>query len=214
MSLDIRIVMALPDFVLDVDVRLGRRITAISGVSGAGKTTLLNVVAGLARPQAGRIALGDVVFFDKSAGVFLPAHKRRIGYVFQEGRLFPHLDVRKNLVYGQPAGQRAMRDFDDVVSLLGLGSLLARAPDRLSGGERQRVAIGRALLSQPALLLMDEPLAAVDAARRTDILPYLEKLREATGLPILYVSHQEAEIERLADEIVVLDRGLVVEAKR
>ena len=209
MSLDIKVVMALPDFVLDVDVRLGRRITAISGASGAGKTTLLNVVAGLARPQAGRIALGDVVFIDSAAGVFLPAHKRRIGYVFQEGRLFPHLDVRKNLVYGQPAGHRATRDFDDVVALLGLGGLLARGPDRLSGGERQRVAIGRALLSQPALLLMDEPLAAVDAARRTEILPYLEKLREATGLPILYVSHQQAEVERLADEIVVLERGRV-----
>ena len=210
MSLDIKVRLPLPDFTLDVDLRLGRRITAICGVSGAGKTTLLDVVAGLARPQAGRIALGETLFVDTASGIFMPAHRRRIGYVFQEGRLFPHLDVRGNLAYGQRKEAASASDFADVVDLLGLGALLARQPERLSGGERQRVAIGRALLSQPDLLLMDEPLSGLDEARRSEILPYIEKLREAVGLPILYVSHARAEVERLADEIVVLERGRVV----
>jgi molybdate transport system ATP-binding protein len=174
-----------------VSIRAGGGLTAIVGPSGAGKTTLLHLVAGLLRPDAGTIVLGGDVLVDTAGGVFVPADRRRIGYVTQESRLFPHLTVRQNLAYGRwftPAARRRLT-LDAVVDMLDLAALLARRPSRLSGGERQRVALGRALMTSPRLLLLDEPLAAVDVARRQDILPYLDRLRRELALPTLYVTH-------------------------
>src|SRR5579863_6792915 len=186
-------------------------VLALFGRSGAGKTTLVNILAGLVRPDSGRISLAGHLLFDSAAGVDLPPERRRIGCVFQEGRLFPHLDVRGNLLYGRrraPAGESGF-GFEAIVELLGIGHLLDRRPANLSGGEKQRVAIGRALLSKPRLLLLDEPLAALDAERKAEILPFVEKLRDELRLPIVYVSHDAGEILRLADRVLVLDRGLV-----
>ncbi|QOJ32400.1 MAG: molybdenum ABC transporter ATP-binding protein [Gammaproteobacteria bacterium] len=188
-------------------------LVALFGASGSGKTSVVNAVAGLLRPDAGRIALDGEVLFDAAIGVDVPAERRRLGYVFQDSRLFPHLDVRRNLGYGLRRSQGAARiGFDDVVALLGLESLLARRPGGLSGGERQRVAIGRALLAQPRLLLLDEPLASLDAARREEVLPYLERLRDHWRLPMLYVSHQFDEVLRLATHLVLMEQGSVVAA--
>ena len=186
-------------------------LTALFGRSGAGKTTLVNAIAGLFRPDRGRIALDGEALTDTALGIFVPARRRRIGYVFQEGRLFPHLTVRQNLLYGRWLAPRggAPGDIDQVIGLLGLDALLGRRPSTLSGGEKQRVAIGRALLSRPRLLVMDEPLAALDEARKAEILPYIERLRDAAGVPIVYVSHQVAEVARLATTMVVLDDGRV-----
>lgn len=187
-------------------------LTAFFGRSGAGKTTLVNLIAGLAAPRSGRISVGDDVLYDSATRTDLPPERRRIGYVFQEDRLFPHLSVRGNLAYGQrfrrPATGR--RDPGDVIELLDLGGLLDRRPANLSGGERQRVAIGRALLSSPDILLMDEPLASLDSARKSQILPFIERLRDDTGIPIVYVSHAIDEVVRLADTMVVLDKGVTV----
>ncbi|MFT7145604.1 MAG: molybdate transport system ATP-binding protein [Yoonia sp.] len=178
-------------------------LTAIFGPSGSGKTSIVNAVAGLSRPDNGRIVVGDDVLFDSTTGVNLPPHKRRIGYVFQDSRLFPHMTVLRNLRYG---GQH---DEAQVIAVLGLGDLLQRMPAGLSGGERQRVALGRALMCKPQLLLMDEPLAALDAARKAEILPYIERLRDTVKIPILYVSHDMSEVARLATTLVVLSQGQV-----
>jgi molybdate transport system ATP-binding protein len=186
-------------------------VLALFGRSGAGKTTLVNMLAGLLRPDAGRIAIAGRALFDSAAGIDLPPERRRIGYVFQEGRLFPHLSVRTNLLYGHrriPPAERAIK-LPEIVELLGIGHLLARRPANLSGGEKQRVAIGRALLSNPRLLLLDEPLAALDAERKAEILPFIERLRDEIGLPIVYVSHDPTEVLRLADNILLLDQGRV-----
>ncbi len=187
-------------------------ITALFGRSGAGKTSLINLMAGLARPDRGRIALGDRVLFDSERGIDLPPEQRRMGYVFQEGRLFPHLNVRGNLEYGMKrrAGNGHGLSFDRVAGLLDLGHLLERRPGGLSGGEKQRVAIGRALLSNPELLLLDEPLASLDAGRKNEILPFLERLRDDPGIPMIYVSHNMEEIVRLADVMVLISEGRVL----
>ncbi len=187
-------------------------ITAVFGRSGSGKTTLINALAGLLRPKSGRIALDGVTLFDSETGIHVPPERRRVGYVFQDARLFPHLTARSNLLYGAgrlPPADRRTR-FDHVVGLLGIESLLQRRPRQLSGGERQRVAIGRALLSAPRLLLMDEPLASLDAERKAEILPYVERLRAEEHVPIVYVSHAMGEIVRLADSLVLLADGHVV----
>jgi molybdate transport system ATP-binding protein len=202
---------------LDLEVRIvaAGRVLAICGVSGAGKTTLLSLVAGLMKPDAGRIAIDGTVFLDTAAGVDLPVRLRRIGYVFQEPRLFPHLSVAQNLRYGMRFTPKPLRfvDFGAVVALLGLQPLLARRPGRLSGGEKQRVAIGRALLTSPRLLLLDEPLSALDDARRDGILGYIETMRDAFAIPIVFVSHRGSEVERLASDIAVLDRGRLMEMR-
>ena len=188
-----------------------RGVTALFGPSGAGKSSLLAAVAGALRPDRGRIVAGGKLLFDDATGVNLAMERRGAGWVFQDARLFPHLDVRGNLAYGlQRARDRPHRvGFDEVVAVLGIGDLLDRRPRDLSGGERQRVAMGRALLSQPRLLLMDEPLAALDAPRRAEILPFLQRLKSSFELPILYVTHSLSEVMQLADHLVVLDAGRV-----
>jgi len=209
--------------VVDVEKRLGEfsliaafsgetGATALFGPSGAGKTSLANMIAGLLRPDRGRIVVDDVVLFDSTARIDVPAWCRRIGYVFQEGRLFPHLSVHHNLTYGrwmggQPADGAA---FAQAIELLDLGNLLDRRPGKLSGGERQRVAVGRALLMRPRLLLLDEPLASLDAARKQEILPYLKRLRDEAKVPLVYVSHDPAEVKQIATRVVRLDEGRVV----
>ena len=189
-------------------------VTALFGRSGSGKTTLVNVLAGLLAPDSGRICLGDEVLTDTATRISVPAEQRRMGYVFQEARLFPHLSVAGNLRYGERRARRAPRviGFDEVVALLALEPLLARRPRHLSGGERQRVALGRALLSQPRLLLLDEPLSSLDAARREEVLPYLVRLRDRLAIPMVYVSHDIDEVLRLATHVVVLEAGRVVAA--
>ncbi|RNM21901.1 molybdenum ABC transporter ATP-binding protein ModC [Dickeya undicola] len=198
----------LGDLTLSVATQLpANGITAVFGVSGAGKTSLINAIVGLTRPDKGRIQLNDRVLSDRDNGVFLPPEKRRIGYVFQDARLFPHYRVVGNLRYGMAAQMQAQ--FDDIVQLLGIGHLLKRYPLTLSGGEKQRVAIGRALLTAPELLLMDEPLASLDVPRKRELLPYLERLAREVNTPILYVSHSLEEVLRLADKVLVLDKGQV-----
>ena len=186
-------------------------IVAFFGRSGAGKTTLVNMLAGLLRPDAGRIVVDGTVLFDSERGLDLPPERRRLGYVFQEGRLFPHLSVRGNLTYGlrrvAPAERRI--ELDQIVALLGLDALLERRPRDLSGGEKQRVALGRALLANPRLLLLDEPLAALDQPRKEEILPFIERLRDEFAIPIVYVSHAMPEIVRLADTMVLMSEGRV-----
>jgi molybdate transport system ATP-binding protein len=198
-------------FVLDATFDSAGGLTALFGRSGAGKTSLINAIAGLLRPERGHIAVDGEVLTDTARGIFVPPRRRRIGYVFQEGRLFPHLSVRQNLLYGRwfaPKGGRA-GEIEHVIELLGIGALLRRRPANLSGGEKQRVAIGRALLARPRLLVMDEPLASLDEARKGEILPYIERLRDEAGVPIVYVSHQVAEVARLATTMVVLSDGRV-----
>lgn len=203
----------LGDFVLDAGFEAAGGLTALFGRSGAGKTTLINAIAGLVWPAAGRIVLDGEALTDTERRIFVPPHRRQIGYVFQEGRLFPHLNVRRNLLYGRwfaPRREGGAGEFDHVVDLLGLDGLLARHPGNLSGGEKQRVAIGRALLARPRLLVMDEPLASLDEARKSEILPYIERLRDDTGIPIVYVSHSIPEVARLATTMVLLSEGRVV----
>lgn len=199
-------------FSLKVAFRNGAGITALFGRSGAGKSTTLGLIAGLARPDEGRIVLDGRVLADTAEGIFVPSHERRIGVVFQDSHLFPHLGVRQNLLFGRWFAPRRARavEFDAVVETLGIGHLLNRGPGALSGGERQRVAIGRALLSCPRLLLLDEPFAALDVARRLEILPLIETLRDEFKIPIVYVSHVVEEVARLAAWVVVLDDGRVV----
>ncbi|MCY1670422.1 ATP-binding cassette domain-containing protein [Novosphingobium sp. SL115] len=203
MSFEVRVARKLGDAEVAVDFAASDGLTALWGPSGAGKTSVLNMVAGLLKPDAGRIAVGGQVLFDADAGIDVPVQDRRAGYVFQDGRLFPHLRVRDNLIYGADrAGEGALMGLDEAAAFLGIGHLLERWPRSLSGGEAQRVAIGRALLSGPRFLLMDEPLAALDRARREEVLRVIERLRDEVRLPILYVSHDRAEVERLAGMIV------------
>jgi molybdate transport system ATP-binding protein len=211
--IEIDVVASFGEFRIEARIAAKGGALALCGASGAGKTSLLNIVAGLVRPQSGRVAVDGLVLLDTAAGVDMTPRRRRIGYVFQEARLFPHLTVEQNLRYGRQFTAAANRwvDFDSVTSLLGVGPLLARRPDRLSGGEIQRVAIGRALLMCPRLLLLDEPLAALDDARRMDILGYIEKMRDAFSIPIIFVSHRLSEVERLASDIAVIECGRLVE---
>ena len=196
------------DHQLEIDLQIpAKGITAIFGVSGAGKTSLINAISGLTQPQRGRIELNDRLLFDAEQKVALPPEKRRIGYVFQDARLFPHYRVRGNLQYGMAPAMKAQ--FDSLVSLLGLEALLSRFPLSLSGGEKQRVAIGRALLTAPDMLLLDEPLASLDLPRKRELMPYLQKLAKQVDIPMLYVSHSLDEILHLADNVLVLDAGKV-----
>jgi molybdate transport system ATP-binding protein len=210
--LEVDIQHRLADFSLDIHFRSGRGLTALFGRSGAGKTSVVNAIAGLLRPQQGRIVMDGSVLLDTERDVCVPTQRRRVGYVFQEGRLFPHLTVRQNLLFGRwfaPARERRAVSLDDIVDLLDMAALLDRRPGRLSGGEKQRVAIGRALLANPQLLLMDEPLASLDARRKDEILPYLERLRDEARVPIVYVSHSIAEVTRLATTMVLISAGRV-----
>jgi len=199
-----------PAFTLDVDLTLPHRgVTAIFGHSGSGKTTLLRCIAGLERPRQGHLLVNGETW--QGAGSFLPTHRRPLGYVFQEASLFPHLSVLKNLTYGQKRTPREHRvSLERAIDLLGISPLLERKPDRLSGGERQRVAIARALAVSPELLLMDEPLASLDLARKREILPYLERLHDELEIPVIYVSHAADEVARLADHLVVMEAGKAV----
>jgi len=200
-------------FTLDLDLDLpGRGVTAIFGHSGSGKTTLLRCLAGLAQPKTGRLCVNGEIWLDTANGVFMPTHKRPLGYVFQEASLFRHLTVTGNLRYGlnrvTPASRRV--ELSQAAELLGISHLLQRMPAGLSGGERQRVAIARALLTSPRLLLLDEPLASLDQKRKLEILPYLERLHDELDIPVLYVSHAPEEVARLADYLVLLDNGRAV----
>jgi molybdate transport system ATP-binding protein len=188
--------------------------TALFGPSGSGKTSVVNMIAGLLKPDRGTIALDDTVLFDAAQRIDVAPHRRRIGYVFQEGRLFPHLSVRQNLDYGRRMNGRPRdaKDFERIATLLDIGRLLDRRPRMLSGGERQRVAVGRALLMAPRLLLLDEPLASLDAGHKREILPYLARLRDEAKIPIVYLSHTPAEVRRIATDVVLLDAGRVVAA--
>ncbi|MFY0681047.1 MAG: molybdenum ABC transporter ATP-binding protein [Thalassovita sp.] len=212
MSLTLSIRHRIDDFTLDADIDAPKGVTVLFGSSGSGKTSIVRAVAGLLRPDSGQARVDGTPLFDTETGHFLPPHKRRVGYVFQEPRLFPHLSVHQNLRYGRwftkPKGHKGRED--DLIDMLGISALLSRRPDGLSGGEKQRVAIGRALLSDPQILLMDEPLAALDAPRKAEILPYLERLRDETEIPILYVSHSASETARLATTVVVMDQGKIL----
>jgi len=210
--LRIEVAKQLGEFSLQASLVSEGRVTGLFGASGAGKTSLVNIIAGLLRPDRGSIVIDDETLDDTAAGVHVPAHRRRIGYVFQDARLFPHLDVRQNLDYGR----RMNRLADDhaerarVTALLDIGGLLDRRPGQLSGGERQRVALGRALLAKPRLLLLDEPLGSLDEQRKIEILPYLVRLRDEAGVPMVYVSHDAGEMRQLATSIVMLQRGRVI----
>jgi len=212
--LSVAITHRLGGFTLDAAFDSAGGLTALFGRSGAGKTSLVNAIAGLYRPTSGHVAVDGETLTDTASGIFVPAHRRRVGYVFQEGRLFPHLNVRQNLVYGRWFAPKAALktpggEFDQVVELLGIDHLLARRPANLSGGEKQRVAIGRALLARPRLLVMDEPLASLDEGRRAEIFPYIARLRDEMKMPIVYVSHSIAEVARLATTVVVMSDGQV-----
>jgi len=211
-SLRVDVAHAAGEFRLEVAVEMAAGLTALVGPSGAGKTTLLNVIAGVVRPDRGRVVFNGEVLGDTARGVWLPPHRRRIGYVFQDARLFPHLTVRQNLMYGRWFRRRLAGGStpDEVIDLLNLGPLLGRGPSRLSGGEKQRLALGRALLSAPQLLLLDEPLASVDAAHRSEILPYLDRVRAAQAIPAIYVTHAWPEVAPRADGILELRAGRVV----
>jgi molybdate transport system ATP-binding protein len=210
--IDVDIEQRLGSFELKVAFRAAAPIVGLFGRSGSGKTSIVNALAGTSRPQRGRIVINGETLFDSSRGIDLPPDKRRLGYVFQDGLLFPHLDVESNLLYGLHRAPVAARVIDaaHVIRLLGLDSLLRRLPDKLSGGEKQRVAIGRALLAQPRLLLMDEPLASLDVPRQSEVLRYIEQLRDDLHIPIVYVSHVVGEITRLADTVVLLADGKVL----
>jgi molybdate transport system ATP-binding protein len=212
MMLRIDISKQLGEFFLEAAFASEGRVTGLFGASGAGKTSLINTIAGLLRPDRGTIAIDGDTLDDIGMNLHVPAHRRRIGYVFQDARLFPHLDVRQNLDYGR----RMNRLADDpaqrtrITDLLDIGNLLDRRPGKLSGGERQRVALGRALLSQPRLLLLDEPLGSLDEERKVEILPYLVRLRDEAGVPMVYVSHDADEMRQLATQVVMLRRGRVI----
>jgi molybdate transport system ATP-binding protein len=205
----IRLAFRLPQgsSVLDIDQRLERGITALFGPSGAGKTTVLDAIAGLRTPEAGTIAVGDRVLFDAASRIDLPPHARHVGYVPQDVALFPHMNVRRNVLYGRRPGQKLQ--LGTVAAMLEVGGLIDRHVTDLSGGERQRVALARALMSAPEVLLLDEPLAAVDVERRRRILPYLLRVRDELGIPVIYVSHDRGEVDQLADRVIVLENGRV-----
>jgi molybdate transport system ATP-binding protein len=195
-------------FLLELHEQLAGGITALFGPSGSGKTTTLDAIAGLRRPQSGRIVIGERTLFDADRRIDLRPYERHIGYVPQDTALFPHMNVRRNVLYGRRHGQRL--ELDVVVKMLEVGDLLERRVPDLSGGERQRVALARALMSAPDLLLLDEPLAAVDVERRRRILPYLVRVRDELRVPVIYVSHDRVEVDQLADRVIVLDKGRVV----
>ena len=208
-----RFSIAYPGFSLDINLRLpGSGVTALFGPSGSGKTTCLRAIAGLERQHGGYLAVNGEVWQDDSKNLFVPTHRRPLGYVFQEASLFPHLSVRGNLEYGlkRAAGAANGDGLERVADILGITELLERSPENLSGGERQRVAIARALLTRPRLLLLDEPLASLDLRRRHEILPYLERLHDELEIPSIYVSHMPEEVARLADHLVLLEHGKVV----
>ena len=211
MSFSVELRHRFPSIQMDIAFELpSPGVTVLFGPSGSGKSTIINAAAGLLRPDTCRIAVDGQVFADTSAGIWLPPERRRAGLVFQDSRLFPHMSVATNLRFGMRRVAPGTIGFDDVVDLLGIARLLDRRPHTLSGGERQRVAIGRALLAQPHLLLMDEPLASLDSARKAEILPYLTRLKTSLRLPVLYVTHALDEIVRLADSLVLIDAGHVV----
>ena len=201
----------LGEFTIETAFASEGRVTGLFGASGAGKTSLINMIAGLLRPDRGIIAIDGETLDDTSARTHVPVHRRRIGYVFQDARLFPHLDVRENLDYGRRMNRIAedAAQWRRVTELLDIGELLDRRPGKLSGGERQRVALGRALLSQPRLLLMDEPLGSLDEERKEEILPYLVRLRDEAGIPMVYVSHDPSEMRKLATQIAIIKHGRV-----
>ena len=209
MSLSVQIEHRLGDFSLNAAFEAGPGVTALFGPSGSGKSSIANVIAGIAHVDAGRVTLKDTILCDTKAGVFVPPHRRRVGYVFQDGRLFPHMTVEGNIRFAMRFIQ-TRQDPSDVIGLLGIEPLMSRRPGSLSGGEKQRVALARALMSDPEILIMDEPLAALDEPRKEEILPYLERLRDQSDTPILYISHSVAEIARLADQMVILRNGQVV----
>jgi molybdate transport system ATP-binding protein len=209
LSIDVR--KQRGSFQLSLQAGMSGGVIALFGRSGCGKSTAINLIAGLLTPDTGRIQFDETVWFDSEARINVPTEQRRIGYVFQDARLFPHYSVEGNLRYGLQRSRSAVRmPFEQIVSLLGLESLLQRRPRQLSGGEQQRVALGRALLSQPNLLLLDEPLASLDQARREEVLPYLERIRDVLRIPMIYVSHQFEEVIRLASDVVLLEQGQVL----
>ncbi len=209
--LSVDVAKQLGEFSLQIAFQSTSRITGLYGASGSGKSSLVNIIAGLLEPDRGRIAIDSEVLDDTIAHIHVPPHKRRIGYVFQDARLFPHRSVAQNLDYGRRMNglPRDTAHVERVVTLLDIGALLTRRPAQLSGGERQRVALGRALLSKPRLLLLDEPLGALDQDRKAEILPYLERLRDEEKVPMVYVSHDPDEIHRLAGQVVMLKGGRV-----
>lgn len=206
MTLTVNIRHVFDRLTLDVQLEIGDGLTALLGPSGAGKTSTLNVIAGLLRPDHAVVRLDDTTLADTTQGVWVPPHERRIGYVFQESRLFPHLTVRQNLGFGRWFGRKRVNGVghDEIIELLALEPLLHRNPSRLSGGEKRRVALGRALLSSPRLLLLDEPLGSVDVQHRQDILPYLDRLIAELKLPMIYVTHDRAEVDSRAERVIVL----------
>ena len=209
--LQLDIAKQLGEFSLQVAIRSEGRVTGLFGMSGAGKTSIVNMIAGLVRPDRGRIAIDGEVLDDVEASVRVPPHRRRIGYVFQDARLFPQMSVRQNLDYGRRMNG-VVRDAAGetrIVQMLDIAYLLDRRPGKLSGGERQRVALGRALLAKPRLLLLDEPLGSLDQRRKTEILPYLVRMRDEIGIPMVYVSHDADELRTIASDIVLLSRGRV-----
>jgi molybdate transport system ATP-binding protein len=212
--LSVDIEKRLGDFHIKVAFESKGSVTAVFGSSGSGKTSIVNMIAGLSKPDRGRIALDDTVLFESAARVNVPVYRRRIGYVFQEGRLFPHMSVAANLDYGRRMSGLTRDDAEQrrIVELLDIGHLLDRRPGKLSGGERQRVAVGRALLMRPRLLLLDEPLASLDIARKREILPYLVRLRDEAKVPMVYVSHHPGELRRIATAVVWLDGGRVMKS--
>jgi molybdate transport system ATP-binding protein len=209
--LRVDVVKQLGEFSLEASFESEGRVTGLFGASGAGKTSLVNMIAGLLRPDRGTIAIDGETLDDTASGLHVPPWRRRIGYVFQDARLFPHLDVRQNLDYGRRMNGLAADAVQHkrVTDLLDIGHLLDRRPGKLSGGERQRAALGRALLAKPRLLLLDEPLGALDESRRAEILPYLVRLRDEARIPMVYVSHDAAEVRQVATQIVLLQRGRV-----
>ena len=212
MSLEFHAKTKRGDFVLDASFASEGRLTALFGPSGAGKTTIINIIAGLLRPATGRVIVDGTVLLDTGKGISVPSWQRRLGYVFQEGRLFPHLSVRHNLAYGRFFAPEEPRyaSFNEVVDLLDLQAFLRRGINELSGGEKQRVALGRALLASPSLLLMDEPLSFLDEARKQEVFPYLERLRDHSKVPMLYVSHSVEEVTRLAKTVVLMAKGSIL----
>jgi len=209
--LDVDIAGKRGDFDYAVRFQSVHKVTALFGASGAGKSTVLDALSGQVKPDNGRIDVKETLFFDSVTRKYMPVRRRRVGHIFQDARLFPHLSVKRNLTYARWAGWRSKKSvsFNDVVELLGLGDLLKRMPQTLSGGEKQRVAIGRALLSDPRILLMDEPLSGLDYKRKSEIMPFLEQLAHESGVPIVYVSHDLDEVVRLAGYLVLIEHGRV-----
>lgn len=210
--LSVRTLQKRPDFMLDVAFESDCALTALFGPSGSGKSTILNMIAGILRPDSGRIVVAGSVLTDTDARIFIPPHKRRVGFVFQDAQLFPHLTVQQNIKFGQwfNRGEKDTLPLDAIVDVLGIGAVLKRRPATLSGGERHRVALARALMSSPRILLMDEPLAALDDARRSEIMGLIERIRDEFAVPIVYVTHRVDEVRRLASRVVRINAGHVV----